>query len=60
MLRREISPGIYEIEKKEVLKLADFAKYGKPSKIAKLFGGTAGYEAAVKELEADLYEYEVV
>lgn len=59
LLEKYMNEGIYEIEKKEVLKLADFAKYGKPSKIAKLFGGTAGYEAAVKELEADLYEYEV-
>ncbi|MDY2911652.1 MAG: type I restriction-modification enzyme R subunit C-terminal domain-containing protein, partial [Agathobacter sp.] len=60
LLDKYMNEGIYEIEKKEVLKLADFAKYGKPSKIAKLFGGAAGYEAAVKELEADLYEYEVV
>ena len=60
LLDKYMNEGIYEIEKKEVLKLAEFAKYGKPSKIAKLFGGTAGYEAAIKELEADLYEYEVV
>ena len=31
--------GIKEIEKTEILKLEDFQKYGKPSKIAKLFGG---------------------
>lgn len=59
LLDKYMNEGIYEIEKKEVLKLADFAKYGKPSKIAKLFGGAEGYEAAVRELEAGLYEYEV-
>ena len=29
---------------------------GKPSKIAKFFGGKKGYEEAVKELENAIYE----
>lgn len=32
---------------------------GKPAKIVKLFGGKALYEAAIKELEAHIYELEV-
>ena len=51
--------GIREIEKTEILKLSDFAKFGAPSKIAKLFGGNNEYKAAVLELKADLYEDEV-
>lgn len=47
--------GIYEIETTEVLKLADFQKFGKPSKIVQLFGGKAGYLAAVQELEREIY-----
>jgi len=41
------------------LKLSDFAKFGAPSKIAKLFGGNNEYKAAVLELKDDLYEDEV-
>ena len=38
---------------------ADFADYGKPAKIVKLFGGKDQYEQAVKELEESLYEMEI-
>ena len=47
---------ITEVEDIKVLSLADFANYGKPAKIVKLFGGKAQYEAAVRELEASIYE----
>ena len=50
------SLGITEVEDIKVLSLADFANYGKPAKIVKLFGGKAQYEAAVRELEANIYE----
>lgn len=59
LLEKYMNSGVYEIEKTEVLKLEDFAKFGKPAKIAKLFGGKTGYEEAVQELEKDLYEDEV-
>ena len=36
--------GIYALESRDVLKLADFARFGKPSRIAGLFGGKSGYE----------------
>ena len=51
--------GIKEIEKTEVLKLADFTKFGQPSRIAKLFGGKQEYREAVLELKEHLYEDEV-
>ena len=56
LLDKYMNTGIYEIEKTEVLKLDPFLKYGKPSKIAQLFGGKAGYLKAVKELEKEIYD----
>lgn len=55
LLDKYMNTGIYEIEKTEVLKLDPFMKFGKPSKIAQLFGGKNGYLAAVRGLEAELY-----
>ena len=60
LLDKYMNEGIYEIEKTEIFKLADFAKFGKPSRIAKLFGGKQGYELALQELEKGIYENEVV
>lgn len=47
--------GIYEIEKTEILKLDAFTRFGKPSRIAQLFGGKSGYLQAIKELEQEIY-----
>lgn len=47
--------GIYDIESTEILKQNPFTKYGKPSRIAALFGGNEQYRAALRELEAELY-----
>lgn len=58
LLDRYMNTGIYEIEKTEVLKLDPFLKYGKPARIAQLFGGKAGYLKAVKELEDEIYSGE--
>ena len=55
LLEKYMDTGVYEIEKTEILKLDPFAKIGKPSKIAGLFGGKAGYLEAVRELEQELY-----
>ena len=55
LLDKYMNTGIYEIEKTEVLKLDPFLKYGKPSKIAQLFGGKSGYLKAIKELEKEIY-----
>ncbi len=56
LLDKYMNTGIYEIEKTEILKLDPFLKFGKPSKIAKFFGGKAGYLKAVQELEEELYK----
>lgn len=47
--------GIYDIEGTEVLKQSPFTNYGKPSRIASLFGGNDKYRQAIKELEKELY-----
>ncbi len=47
--------GIYDIESTEILKQNPFTKYGKPSRIAALFGGNDKYRAALRELENELY-----
>ena len=55
LLDKYMNTGIYEIEKTEILKLDPFVRFGKPAKIAQLFGGKDGYLKAVKELEAEIY-----
>lgn len=56
LLDKYMNLGINEIEKTAVLNLAEFQKYGKPSRIASLFGGKQGYMEALKELEKELYD----
>jgi type I restriction enzyme R subunit len=56
LLDKYMNTGIYEIEKTEILKLDPFQKFGKPSKIAQLFGGKTGYLQAIKDLEEELYK----
>lgn len=51
--------GIYDIETTDILKMDDFKKFGKPSRIASYFGGKDQYMQAVKALEEALYENEV-
>ena len=48
--------GIHDIESTEILKQNPFTKYGKPARIAALFGGNDKYRAALKELENELYK----
>ena len=50
LLDKYMNQGITEVEDIKVLSLADFANYGKPAKIVKLFGGKEQYVAAVREL----------
>ena len=56
LLDKYMNQGITEVEDMKVLSLADFADYGKPAKIVKLFGGKTQYEMAVKELEENIYD----
>lgn len=60
LLEKYMNQGITEVEDIKVLSLADFAEYGKPAKIVKLFGGKSEYEQAVKELEDNIYEIGVM
>lgn len=60
LLDRYMNAGIYEIEKTDVLKLDPFQKLGKPSRISALFGGKAGYLAALRDLERAIYTDEAV
>ena len=55
LLEKYMNEGIYEIESTDVLKLDPLKKYGSPSKIVGLFGGKAGYLAALKALESQIY-----
>lgn len=55
-----MNQGIIEVEDIKVLSLADFANFGKPAKIVRLFGGKAQYETAIRELEENIYDFEVV
>ena len=59
LLQKYMDLGIKEMEKTQVLKLADFVKFGSPQRIAKLFGGKKEYLQAVQELNKYLYEDEV-
>lgn len=56
LLDKYMNQGITEVENIKVLSLADFASYGKPAKIVKLFGGKVQYESAVRELEDNIYD----
>ena len=60
LLERYMNAGISELEGTEVLKIAPFSSFGKPAKIAQLFGGKEGYLRAVRELEEAIYTDEAV
>lgn len=55
LLDKYADSGIYEIEDIDILRLDPFVKFGKPSRIASLFGGKEGYLQAVRELEREIY-----
>lgn len=47
--------GIRDIDNLEILSNDPFRKFGSPMKIAKLFGGKAGYLKAIQELQQEIY-----
>ena len=55
LLDRYKDLGVYEIDKLDILKLDTFKRFGKPAKIASLFGGKDEYIKAVRELEDAIY-----
>ncbi len=55
LLDKYASDGITQLENRKVLMLDPFRRFGSPSSIAKLFGGSKQYLEAVKELEQQIY-----
>lgn len=56
LLEKYADSSVYDIEKTDVLKIDPLNKFGKPSKIAQLFGGKDGYFMAIRELESEIYK----
>jgi len=55
LLDKYKNDGIRDLADTKLLEFSEFARFGSPMKIAKLFGGKVGYEKAVKELEDEIY-----
>jgi type I restriction enzyme R subunit len=55
LLDKYMNEGIHELEDTRVLENAPFDRLGSPRRIARLFGGRAGYLEAVHELGKELY-----
>lgn len=56
LLEKYMNTGIYEIEKKILLKTDPFARMGSPSYIVQQFGGKESYWKAIRELKEELYK----
>ena len=55
LLDKYMNEGIQDIESLEILSNDPCRKFGTPMKIAKLFGGKAGYIQAIRELQEQIY-----
>jgi type I restriction enzyme R subunit len=55
LLDKYADEGIQNIEDSRGLRVQPFNQIGTPMEIVKLFGGRVRYEAAVRELETELY-----
>lgn len=55
LLEKYATDGITDFEDTTILELQDFAKFGNPITIAQLFGGSAKYMQAMKELKTAIY-----
>ncbi len=55
LLDKYAENGILDFESANILEIPPFNQIGKPTKIIKLFGGPAGFEQAIKELEEQIY-----
>jgi type I restriction enzyme R subunit len=56
LLQKYADSGITSVESLDILKVDPLPNHGTPVEIVKLFGGREGYLAAVRELEAALYQ----
>ncbi len=55
LLEKYATNGVLQLEDPKILSLDPFSQIGNAVKIMRLFGGKAGYEKAIKELENELY-----
>ena len=55
LLEKYTDTGVKSVESLEILKVPPMPRYGTPIEIVGLFGGKAGYLAAVHELSSNLY-----
>ena len=55
LLDKYANDGIVDFEDTKILELSEFAEFGNPIRIAKMFGGVANYHRAMKELKTILY-----
>ena len=56
LLDKYATNGVLQLEDPTILALDPFTKIGNAVKIMRLFGGKAGYDKAIKELETELYK----
>lgn len=56
LLDKYAENGILDFERANILEIPPFNQIGKPTKIIRLFGGPAGFEKAIKELEEQIYK----
>ena len=56
LLQKYADSGITSVESLEILKVDPLTTFGTPVEIVKLFGGKPAYLAAIRELEAALYQ----
>jgi type I restriction enzyme R subunit len=57
LLDKYADEGITTIESNEVLSIDPINNFGTPYEIIKMFGSKENYEAAVKDLEKQLYQF---
>ncbi len=55
LLDKYADQGIENMEETSVLKVPPLNQFGTPVEVVRLFGGKAGYENAIRELEAEIY-----
>lgn len=56
LLEKYTTNGVLQLEDPTILALAPFSQIGNAVKIMRLFGGKAGYDQAIKELESEIYK----
>jgi len=55
LLDKYADQGIAQIEERKILTVVPFTQFGTPMEIIRVFGGSQGYEAALRDLKQSLY-----